>query len=129
MTLSEIRDFLKEKIECPNWYIGKRDQAQEYSITVYPTQGPASIIPIGGLKNSAYGTKAASVLVHWGDTYSPAEEKAQEVYDCLFGQDGVIGGKEVIKFDMRTSEPVGMGTDDKGYYEFVINFVVYYRKG
>lgn len=129
MTLSEIRDFLKEKIECPNWFIGKRDQAQEYSITVYPTQGPAPIIPIGGLKNSAYGTKAASVLVHWGDTYSPAEEKAQEVYNCLFGQDGVIGGKEVIKFDMRTSEPVGMGTDDKGYYEFVINFVVYYRKG
>ena len=67
--------------------------------------------------------------MRWGDSCTPAEQKAQEVYDCLFGKTGVIGGREVIMFDMRTSEPVGMGTDDKGYYEFVINFVVYYRKG
>lgn len=129
MTLSEIKDFLKTKIGCPHWYVGKRDQAQEYSITVYPTQGPAPRIPIGGLENVWYETKAASVLVRWGDSCTPAEQKAQEVYDCLFGKTGVIGGREVIMFDMRTSEPVGMGTDDKGYYEFVINFVVYYWKG
>ena len=129
MTLSEVKDFLKRKIQCPNWYVGKRDQAKDYSITVYPTQGPAPFIPIGGLENSTYGTKAVSILIHWGNTYSPAEAKAQEVYNILFGQDGIIGGKRVIKFDMRASSPVGMGTDDKGYYEFVINFVVYYKKG
>lgn len=128
MTLADIKDFLKTKIECPHWYAGKRDRVQEYSITVYPTQTPAPHIPIGGLGNSRYGTKGASVLVHWGKSCTPAEQKAQEVYGCLLGQAGVIGGKEVIMFDMRT-EPVGLGTDSKGYYEFVINFVVYYRKG
>ena len=29
---------------------------------------------------------------------------------------------------MRTSEPVGIGTDDKGVYEYVINFIIYYKK-
>lgn len=129
MILKEVKDYLKERIDCPHWYVGKRDQEQEYSISVYPTQGPAPRIPIGGLEKSRYGTKAVSVLVHWGTSYTPAEQVAQEVYDCLFGQNGSIGRDEVIMFDMRTSEPVGMGTDSKGCYEFVINFVVYYRKG
>ena len=77
---------------------------------------------------SSYGTKAVSVLVHWGKYCTPAEEKAQEVFNALFGQSGKIAGKEVVKFDMRTSEPVGIGTDDKGVYEYVINFIIYYKK-
>ncbi len=129
MTLSEIKDFLKTRIDCPNWYTGKRDEAKEYSITVYPTQGPAPVIPIGGLKNKSYNSKAVSVLVHWGRECTPAEVKAQEVFDALFCQTGVIGGKQVTMFDMRSDSPVGVGTDEKGYYEYVINFVVYYRKG
>ena len=129
MILKEVKDYLKSRIDCPQWYVGKRFEDEEYSITVYPTQGPAPRIPIGGLGKSRYGTKAVSVLVHWGTGCTPAEQKAQEVYDCLFGQNGSIGRNEVIMFDMRTSEPVGVGTDSKGYYEFVINFVVYYKKG
>lgn len=128
MTLAEVKDYLKSRINCPNWYVGKRDAAKEQSITIYPTESPAPVIPIGGISNSSYTSKAVSVLVHWGKACTPAEKKAQEVYDMLFGQSGVIGGKEVVKFNMRTSEPVGMGTDDKGVYEYVINFVIYYKR-
>lgn len=128
MTLADVKDFLKEKIDCPNWYVGKRDDAKEQSITVYPTQGPAPVIPIGGLPNSTYAAKAVSVLVHWGKYATPAEEKAQEVCSAIFGQQGTIGGKTIVKYDMRTSEPLGMGTDDKGVYEYVINFVIYYNR-
>lgn len=128
MTLADVKDFLKSKIACPNWYVGKRDTAKEQSITIYPTESPMPTIPIGGVDNSSYATKAVSVLVHWGKACTPAEEKAQEVFNVLFGQSGTIGGKEIIKFDLRTSEPIGMGTDDKGVYEYVINFVIYYKK-
>lgn len=128
MTLADVRDFLKSKVESPAWCVGKRDDTKDQSITVYPTQGPALDIPIGGLANSTYTAKAVSVLVHWGKNCTPAEIKAQEVFNALYGQSGTIGGKEVIKFDMRTSEPVGMGTDDKGVYEHVINFVIYYKR-
>lgn len=128
MILADVKDFLKTKIDCPHWYVGKRDMAKEQSITIYPTKGPAPIVPVGGLKNSSYRTKAVSVLVHWGRNCTPAEEKAQEVYDCLLGQAGVTGGREVVKFDLRTDAPIGMGTDEKGFYEYVINFVIYYKK-
>lgn len=128
MTLTEVKDFLKTKIDCPNWYVGKRDTAKEQSITVYSTQGPVPTIPIGGLRNSSYATKAVSILIHWGKYCTPSEEKALEVFDVLLGQQGNIAGKEVIKFELRTSEPMGMGTDDKGVYEYVINFVIYYKR-
>lgn len=128
MTLSDVKDYLKDKIKCPNWYVGKRDDSKEQSITVYPTQGPTAVIPIGGINNSSYTTKGVSILIHWGKSCTPAEVKAQEVYDILFGQSPVIGGREVIKFDMRTSEPVGIGTDSKGIYDYVINMVIYYKK-
>ena len=64
MILKEVKDYLKSRIDCPQWYVGKRFEDEEYSITVYPTQGPAPRIPIGGLGKSRYGTKAVSVLVH-----------------------------------------------------------------
>lgn len=128
MTLAEVKEYLKSKVECPAWYVGKRDTAAEKSITVYPADGPPPIIPVGGLDNKSWHTKAVSILIHWGKYATPAEEKAQKVYDLLFGQKGEIGEYQVIKFDMRTSEPVGVGTDDARYYEYVINFIIYYKK-
>lgn len=129
MTLHDIKEYLKEHIQCNKWYVGKMDAGQEYCIGVFSTQGPAPMMAIGGKKNASYLAKAASVLVHWGKYATPAEEKAQEVYDLLFGTEPVIGGKETIKIDFRTAEPVGVGTDSKGVFEFVINFVIYYKKG
>lgn len=128
MTLADIKNFLKQNIECPNWYVGKRDKNQEHSITVYPTQPPAPRVPIGGITNTSYTVKAVSVLVHWGSLTTPAEIKAMEVFDLITGQQPMIGGKRVIKIDPRTAEPVGMGTDDRGFYEYVINFLIYYKK-
>lgn len=128
MTLADVKEFLKDKIDCPNWFVGKKDTAKEQSITIYPTQGVPPIMALGGLVLSSYTTKAVSILVHWGNQATPAELKAKEVYDSLFGQSGTIGPFDVIKFDMRTSEPLGMGTEDNGIYEYVINLVIYYKK-
>lgn len=128
MTLADIKDYLKANIECDQWYVGKRDMNKEESITVYPTTPAASRIPVGGIINTSYAVKAASVLIHWGQSATPAELKAKEVYDLLYGQQPIIGQKQVIKIDLRTAEPVGMGTDAKGFFEYIINFLIYYKK-
>ncbi len=129
MTLTEVKDFLKSKVECPCWYIGKINGNDKQCIGIYPTQGPDRPIPIGGLKNKSYDTKAVSILVHWGVDAVCAEAKAQELYDLLYGKCGIVGDNEVFLFDMRTDSPVSVGTDSKGIYEHVINFVIYYKKG
>lgn len=128
MTLKEIREFLKTKIDCPQWYSGKIDATKEQCIGIYSVQGPAPFIALGGLANTSYSTKAISILVHWTKNNDIAEHKAQEVYNALFGQIATIGGKKVKKFDMRTDEPIGVGTDNNGIFEFVIETVIYFER-
>lgn len=128
MTLEEVKDWLKTVVQSPRWYVGKINGNDRQCIGVYPTQGPSRPIPIGGMKNRSYDTKAVSILVHWGDNAVQAEAKAQEIYDVLYGQTCTISGQPVVMFDMRTDAPVSVGTDEKGIYEYVINFVIYYRK-
>lgn len=128
MTLADVREYLKTKIDCPKWYIGKIDSTQEQCIGIYNTQGPVPTIALGGLSNTSYSTKAISILVHWGNDANIAELKAQEVYNIFFGQSALIDNTRVIKFDMRTDEPISLGTDDNGIYEYVINLVIYYER-
>lgn len=128
MLLSEVREFLKTKIDCPQWYSGKIDGSKEQCIGIYNIQGPVPTIALGGLVNTSYSTKAISILIHWTKNCNTAEQKAQEVYNALFGQGGTIGGHRIIKFDMRTPEPVSVGTDSNGIYEYVIETVIYYER-
>lgn len=127
MLLSEIREYLKSKIESPQWYLNKVGDKEE-SITIYNTVGPAPRIALGGLEQTSFTTKAISILVHWGKDSTKAERKAQEVYNALFGQDAVIGGKRVIQFKMKTDSPIYVGTDSEGIIEYVIETIIYYER-
>lgn len=127
MLLSEIREYLKTKIDSPQWYLNKVGN-KEKSITIYNTTGPAPRIALGGLEQTSYTTKAISILVHWGKDSNKAELKAQEVYNAFFGQDGTIGGKKIIQFKMKTDSPIYVGTDSEGIIEYVIETIIYYER-
>lgn len=127
MLLSEIREYLKTKIESAQWYLNKVGDKEE-SITIYNTTGPAPRIALGGLEQTSYTTKAISILVHWGKDSNKAELKAQEAYNAFFGQDGTIGGKRIIQFKMKTDSPVYVGTDTEGIIEYVIETIIYYER-
>lgn len=128
MLLSEIREYLKQKIECPQWYLNKMGGTKEESITIYNSIGLAPRIAIGGLENTSYTTKAISILVHWGKDSNKAELKAQEVYNAFFGQSGLIGSKSVKLFKMKTDSPIYVGTDSEGIIEYVIETIIYYER-
>lgn len=128
MTLAEIRDWLKTRVTCPQWYIGKFDGSKEQCICIYSLPAGAPVIAIGGLENTSYARKTISILIRWGNNANTAEQKAQEVYTAMFGQSGEIAEHRVISFDMRTAEPVSVGTDDEGIYEYVIETTIYYER-
>ena len=128
MLLSDIREYLKTKIECPQYFLNKLGGTQEQSITIYNVPGLPPNIAIGGLENTSYSTKAISILAHWGKNSDIAELKAQEVYNSFFGQDSVIGNKKVIMFKMKTDSPVYVGTDSEGIIEYAIETIIYYER-
>lgn len=127
MLLSEIREYLKTKIDSPQWYLNKVGDKEE-SITIYNTTGQAPRIALGGLEQTSYTTKAISILIHWGKDSNKAELKAQEVYNSFFGQSGIIGDKRVIQFKMKTDSPIYVGTDTEGIIEYVIEITIYYER-
>ncbi|MGM1047602.1 MAG: phage tail terminator protein [Bacillota bacterium] len=128
MTLAEIRDWLKTQIDCPQWYIGKIDGKKEQCIGLYNTTGAPIRLAIGGPDATGYQVKAISILVHWGRNADEAERKAIEVYNSLFAQSAEIGGKRVIMFKMVTPQPVNVGTDSEGIYEYVIEVHIYHER-
>lgn len=128
MLLSDIRTYLKTKIECPQWYQNKLGGTQEQSITLYNVKGLAPRLALGGIENTSYSTKAISILIHWGKDSNAAERKAQEVYNAFFGQDAVIGNEKVIMFNMKTDSPVYVGTDSEGIIEYVVELIIYYER-
>lgn len=130
ITLAQVRDWLKTQVEdCPNWFIGKIDGSKEQCIGVYNVRSPAPRVAVGGLENTSYAIKTISVLVHWGKNADTAEKKAQEVYIALIGRSNLtMGNKRVIMIQMRTSEPVDVGTDENNIYEFVIEAHIYYER-
>lgn len=129
MLLSDIRDYLKTQIRCPQYYLNKLGGSEEYSITIYNSVGPPPHIAIGGLENTKYNTKSISILVRCGKNSDDAERKAIEVYNLFFCKNNfTIKNKKIIQCNMRSSFPIFLGTDSEGIIEYVIDTIIYYER-
>lgn len=129
MTISDFRDWLKTKIDCPNWFAGGLRITDEKAIVVYNGNAFVNPIAVGGIQNSSYRGKGIRILVHWTKNVRESEIKAMEVYDALHGKTNVeIAGKRVIQFNMRNPEPIYLGVDDSGIYEYVIDLEIIYER-
>lgn len=129
MTISDFRDWLKTKIDCPNWYSGGLRTTDEKAIVVYNGNAFVNPIAVGGIQNSSYKGKGIRILVHWTKNVRESEIKAMEVYDALHGETNVeIAGKRIIQFNMRNPEPISLGVDDSGIYEYAIDLEIIYER-
>ena len=132
MLLKDVKEYLKQLIDCDAWAISRRNSKAEKSITLYDTTSllPAPTICIGGLHNTKTATKGVSILVHWGTNPTEAELKADTIYKAFYGMDyqTYISHYQIIKTELRTGQPVFVGMDSQGIYEYVIDVAIYYNK-
>ena len=125
MTIVDFKDWLKTIIDCPNWSAGGLRGSDEKAIVIYNGKAFINPIAIGGVQNSSYRGKGIRTLVHWNKSIGESELKAAEVYKALHGLTNVkIADKMAIQFNMRDPEPVYLGVDDSGVYEYVIDFEI-----
>lgn len=130
MTLVQIKDWLKTMEVAEHYYIGRLDNKQEMSLGVYdrPT-GSHPVMALGGLRNSSYNVRGVSLLLHWTRNKNAAEAAAQALWDELVEiRDLDVGTQHIQYLQMTVPEPIGIGTDADGVYEYVINFNLYYRR-
>ena len=124
ITLTDFKDWIKTKIDCPNWFTGSLRTTEGEAIVIYGGKAYTNPVAIGGVQNSSYTGKGIRILVDWNKNITETELKAQEIYNVLHGQGGTIAGKRVIQFKMRDPEPIYLGVDDSGIYEFVIDLEI-----
>ena len=128
MTLKDVREWLKSQVTEASFYIGKIDASKEKVIGIYSRPSSADSIAIGGLNNTSSATKIISIMVHWNKNCDSTEQKAKGIYDLFNGQRAVINSYECF-FIMKNNEPVGIGTDENGVFEFVIDVEIKYKRG
>lgn len=130
ITLANIRDWLKTFEIAENYYIGKLDNKKDKSIGVYSlNKSNLPVIALGGLENTTYNIKSVSVLIHWTKNADETEKAAFDLFDKLLSIKNVqINGIQIYYLKLNVSEPIDVGTDDKGVYERVIEFDLYYKR-
>lgn len=133
LTLDDIRSYIAglEIASDSNVYIGKLNSKREHSIGIYHRKGdgPPSIA-LGGWDYTSHDVRRISLLIHWDRDVQASEHAAYELYEKLKTQSGLmIGDTEISCIILQVPEPVDVGTDDNGVYEYVIWLdFIYQRK-
>lgn len=125
--LAEFKDYLKTLNIADHYSIGKIDNSKERSIGVYADGYQRRVEAIG--KASSYGTAGIRILLHWTKNLRETETVARSLYDELrYITDTDMGSVHVQYLYLNYDEPVFLGTDANGVYEYVISGVIYYRR-
>lgn len=133
LTLNDIRGYIAGLgiADDKNVYIGKLNNKKDRSIGVYHRQGSGPpVMALGGYDHSSYDIRRISLLIHWDKDVRASEQAAYGLYEKLKNVSSLsIGDTPINCIILQVPEPVDVGTDDNGVYEYVIWLdFVYQRK-
>ena len=133
LTLNDIRGYIAclGIADDKNVYIGKLNNKKDRSIGVYHRQGSGPpVMALGGYDHSSYDIRRISLLIHWDKDVRASEQAAYSLYEKLKNVSSLsIGDTPINCIILQVPEPVDVGTDDNGVYEYVIWLdFVYQRK-
>lgn len=133
MQLRDFRDYVSALgiAEDGHCYCGKMADKKEKSIGVYPLKsGRQKQNTLGGEQNCSYETKGISILVHWNKSPNETETAAMWLLEALTKCENVtVNGHEIKFIQVSYDEPIPVGTDENGIYEYIIECLLYVKKG
>lgn len=131
--LSDIRDYIASLsiAQDDNCYCGLLPNKPDKAIGVYNLKRAGSPeIPVGGMDNRSYIEKAISILIHWNSSPRESETAAIELFNKLLNKEvATINNHSINHIKLLCPEPIGVGCDDKGIVEYVIECIFYVSKG
>lgn len=129
--IAEFRDYLKTLNVAENYYIGKIENSKEYTLGIYTDSSTRRVEAIG--KDGSYGTFGFRLLLHWNKNARETEESAFDLFEKIryISDIDMTSGESTVHvqyLDLYYDEPISIGTDENGVYEYVITGTIYYRK-
>ncbi|MCL2398010.1 MAG: minor capsid protein [Defluviitaleaceae bacterium] len=102
---------------------------RERAIGVFAREGRAARqTAIGGCENRSFEVVRVTLLLRWGRDGDVAATKGLEIYEILAERDGIDFDGRVGFVRAVNAGPVWLGMDERGIFEFVIDFDVYIEK-
>ena len=129
MTNQNIANWLKSQIDVGDGIsVGAIDESKSSFIGVYDSKSAGKQrVCIGGKSATKYQTKNVVILVHWTNTPTVAEQKAQEISKLIHGLSSVeMDGIKVVASD--ASAPSWGGRDSKSICEYIVNVKIEYER-
>ena len=125
---ADIRDWLKGLINADYFYIGKLDNKPDKAVGVYEfNRGGYPVRGIG--QDTTYDIISISTLIHWTNNAKDTEQAARALFEAIRTDRGVVINEHTIYIiDLITPAPICLATDEKGVYEWVIQFSIYYER-
>lgn len=128
LPLSSVRDWIASLgvVSNDHVYSGKLDAKKKQSIGVYNRkQEGMPHTALGGAKK--YDIKRIALLIHGDEYQRKTESLAFKIWEAIEQAKNVtINNKSIYIIQFMVPEPVDVGTDDNGIYEFVIWVDFYY---
>ena len=125
--LAQFRDYLKTLNVARYYYIGKIENSKEYALGVYSNPHLRRVEAIG--KVSTYDVAGFRLLLHWNRNEKETEIAARELYQKIrYITETEMDDVYVYYIDIDDGEPVFVGTDDNGVYEYHISGTIYYGR-
>ena len=126
--IAEFRDYLKTLNVAQNYYIGKIENSKEYTLGIYADSSTPRIEAVG--KDKSYGTFGVRLLLHWNKNANETEAQALSLFEQIrYITNTDMSDIHIQYIDWDYDEPVFVGTDANGVYEYVITGIIYYKKG
>lgn len=118
MTLKQYKDYFKASFEWNDAIsIGKIDNNKDKAICFYNSKRTLS--PIKAIDSNTYKIKPITILLRYTKNQDTAEKMANSIYEFFDDKNFKVENEQVIAQHIY-SEPVNLGTDDNGVYEYSI---------
>ena len=129
MTLIDMRDWLASELGTEEITIGKIDGGAQQVLGVFPLNvSNRQRVAIGGLPQTLVEQTGMRILVHWTNDLAETEAVASAVYDLFYAKTNTqIGATRVYLLDPK-AEPIYLGTDSRGVYEYVIEVTLTHER-
>lgn len=116
MRIKQYREYFKSSF---NWneFIssGKIDNNKEKAICFYNSK--RTLEPIKAIDKNTYKIKPITILLRYTKNQDTAEQMAMSIYEFFDDKNFMIEDKHITSKHLY-SEPVNLGTDENGVYEY-----------
>jgi hypothetical protein len=126
--LMDFETNFNEDLKGISLTTGKIDNNAEKAICFYNSKRTLAYdARVGGKKNKSTNIKPITILLRYTKNQDSAETMAQKIYDFYSERSFVIEEKGVF-VKMLFDNPIYLGTDDKGIFEYSFELNMYERR-